>query len=77
MPSTSATMLTPNVLCSGVCLKSLFSTTLGMASRLSSIVSRVPPRSEWLLTSAISGITLSLTRSAIFLTRPSSPSRLT
>ena len=37
-PSTSATMLTPNVVCSGVCLYSLFSTTLGIASRFSSIV---------------------------------------
>ena len=70
-------MLTPNVDCRAVCLYSLFSTTIGMASRFSSMVIRVPVRSEWLLMSEISEITLSFTRSAIFLITPSSPSRFT
>ena len=33
-------MLTPKLVCSGVCLKRLFSTTLALASRLSSMTSR-------------------------------------
>ena len=43
-PSTSASMFTPNVSCSCVCLYRLFSTTLAIASRLSTITSRWPVR---------------------------------
>ena len=37
-PSTSASMLTPKLVCSGVCLYRLFNTTLALASRLSSMI---------------------------------------
>ena len=43
-PSTRASMLAPNVSCSWVCLYRLFSTTLAMASRLSTMTSRWPVR---------------------------------
>ena len=43
---TSASMITPNVLCIVVCLYSWFSTTRGIASRLSSITTRMPSRSD-------------------------------
>src|SRR5215216_3538581 len=72
-PSTSATALKPNVDCSAVCLKTLFSATCGIASRLSSIWMRIPERSEWSARSETSVMTLSLTRSAIFLITPTSP----
>ena len=39
-PSTSASMFTPKLVCSGVCLKRLLSTTLALASRLSSMTRR-------------------------------------
>ena len=45
-PFTSATVLTPNVDWSGVCLNSLLSATCGMASRFSSTWIRMPDRSE-------------------------------
>ena len=53
-PSTSASMLTPKVSCSWVCLYRLFSTTLAIASRLSLITSRCPVRP--LVSSAMSAI---------------------
>ena len=43
---TSASMITPNVDCICVCLYSWFSTTRGIASRLSSITMRMPSRSR-------------------------------
>ena len=63
--------------CIGVCLKSLFSTTLGIASRLSSITMRMPRLSESSSRSEISGICLSWTSSAIFSISPPSPPFLT
>ena len=76
-PLTSATALKPKVVCNGVCLKSLFSATCGIASRLRSIWIRIPDLSEWSARSEISVRTLSLTRSAIFLITPVSPPFLT
>ena len=69
-PSTRASMLAPNVSCSWVCLYRLFSTTLAMASRLSTSTSRCPVRA--LLSSRISAMPLtrpSRTSSAIFTAR--------
>ena len=43
-PSTSASMLAPNVSCNWVCLYRLLSTTLATASRLSTSISRMPVR---------------------------------
>ncbi len=65
-PSTNANMFMPNVVCMALCLKSLFRTTLGMASRLSSITMRMPDRSDSSRRSEISGMCFSRTRSAIF-----------
>ena len=56
-----------------MCLKSLFSATCGIASRLSSIWIRMPVRSLWSARSEISVSTFSWTRSAIFLITPLSP----
>ena len=50
---------------------------MGFASRLSSITSRMPLRSEWSWTSEISVSFFSLTRSTIFLMTPLSPPFLT
>ena len=58
-------------------MKSLLSTTCGIASRFSSIWIRIPVLSEWSARSETSVITLSLTRSAIFLITPESPPFLT
>ena len=69
-PSTSASMLAPNVSCSWVCLYRLLSTTLAMASRFSTMTSRWPVRpllSSWML--AMPLILPSLTSSAIFCAR--------
>ena len=44
--STSASMIAPNVVCSGVCTNSWLSTTFGFASFLSSITIRMPSRSD-------------------------------
>ena len=44
--STRASMLTPKVDCSAVCLKRLFSTFIGCASRFSSMMARMPVRSD-------------------------------
>ena len=65
-PSTRATMLTPKVSCSWVFLYSWLRTTWGTASRLSSMTSRVPVRSDSSRRSAIPPILRSRTRSAIF-----------
>ncbi len=66
-PSTSASMLAPNVSCSWVCLYRLFSTTLATASRFSTITSRWPVRSlVSSRTSAIPPTRPSLASSAIF-----------
>ena len=46
VPSTSATVLMPNVSCSWVCLYRLFSTTSGTSPRLSSITRRMPDLSD-------------------------------
>ena len=65
-PSTRASMMTPKVVCMAVCLKSLLSTTLGMASRFSSMTTRMPERSDSSRRSEISEIFFSRTSSAIF-----------
>ena len=62
---TSASMITPNVLCIVVCLYSWFSTTRGMASRLSSITTRMPSRSDSSRRSLMPSSFLSRTSSAI------------
>ena len=69
-PSTSASMLAPNVSCSWVCLYRLFSTTLATASRFSTMTSRWPRRS--LDSSRMSAMPVrrpSRTRSPIFSAR--------
>ena len=69
-PSTSASMLAPNVSCSWVCLYRLFSTTLATASRLRMMTSRWPVRP--LLSSRTSAMPLtrpSRTSSPIFIAR--------
>jgi hypothetical protein len=66
-------MFTPNVVCIGVCLYSWLSTTFGIASRLSSITSRMPLRSDSSRRSVMSGTFFSWTRSAIFWISPPSP----
>ena len=69
-PSTSASMLAPKLVCSSVCLKRLFSTTLATASRLSTTTRRWPVREEdSSRTSAMPATLPSLTRSAIFSAR--------
>ena len=62
-------MLTPKASCIGVCLKRLFSTLCGCASRFSSMTMRMPWRSDSSRRSAMPSIFLSLTRSAIFSSR--------
>ena len=52
-PSTSATMLIAKLVCSGVSLNRLLSTTFGLASRLSVMTRLVLPPEEASLTSAI------------------------
>ena len=64
-PPTRAMLMIPNVVCIWVCLYSLLSTTIGMASRLSSMTSRMPERSDSLRRSLISVIFLVLTRSTM------------
>ena len=69
-PSTRASMFTPNVSCSCVCLYRLFSTTLAIASRLSTITSRWPVRPlVSSRTSAMPDSRPSLTSSAILVAR--------
>ena len=63
-------MLTPNVVCIGVCLKSLLRTTFGIASRLSSITRRMPRLSDSSRRSEISVIFLSSTSSLILTDQP-------
>jgi hypothetical protein len=63
-------MVTPNVVCSWVCLYRLFSTTLGTASRFNVTTIRVPMRSEdSSLMSAIPVTRPSRARSAMVSTR--------
>ena len=62
---TSASMITPNVLCIVECLYSWLSTTRGMASRFSSITTRMPSRSDSSRRSEIPSSFLSRTSSAI------------
>ena len=62
-------MMTPNVACIEVCLYSWFSTTRGMASRLSSTTTRMPSRSDSSRRSLMPSIFLSRTSSAMFSTR--------
>ena len=65
-PSTRATVLTLKLVCIGVCLKRLFSTTLALASRLSSITRRALRPAESFCTRLIPSRSPAFTRSAIF-----------
>ena len=67
-PSTSASMMTPKPVSSGVCLNSLLSTTCGMHVCLSSTTTRMPLRSDSSRRSEISVSFFSRTRSAILAT---------
>ena len=60
-----------------MCLKSLFSATIGIASRFSSMRIRVPVWSESSLMSEISVSTLAWISSATLVMTPSSPPFLT
>ena len=64
-PPRSATRLTPKLICSGVCRKSWFRTMSLSVSRLSSITTRVPSRSDSSRISAIPSTRFSRTRSPI------------
>ena len=66
-PWTNATLFTPKEVCKAVILYSLFSTTLALASRFTSITIRIPSRSDSSFAFEIPSILLSLTRSAIYL----------
>ncbi len=68
-PSASASMMAPKVVCIGVCLNRLFSTTSGTASRFSSITTRIPSRSDSSRRSPIPSIFFSRTSSAMSSTR--------
>ena len=61
-PLTKAILLTLKEDCNAVCLKRLFSTTLGIASFLSSYTMRIPPLPVWSTMSASPSSLPSLTR---------------
>ena len=65
-PSTIASMMIPNDVCSWVCLYRLFSTTSGISPRRSSITILIPSRSDSSRISVIPSTTLPRTSSAIF-----------
>ena len=69
-PSTKATMFTPKVVCSWVCLYSLLRTIFGFSARLSSMTSRMPDLSDSSRRSAISLSRPFWTCSTIFCIRP-------
>ena len=62
-------MMAPKVVCIAVCLYSWFNTTPGMASRFSSITTRIPSRSDSSRMSEMPSSFLSLTNPAMLAIR--------